>query len=250
MKPRRTAMGWTRTKCGPNVQGRVLVFSREWPNRESRPMWIDNPTQPIQDILGRHSSGESGAAGAARLSHPKPVALLERIISASCPSSGLVLDCFLGSGTTPRQQSAWAGWIRDRQWEVRHPLGAKAPDPAPRPATPPREVSVRLVECDKCKNIDRKGKPQKSPGTFNVRPSPSKTWACTSGPRRARTSRPSALSNRDEMIKVFAASQCTLAALHGKKGNSWIHVGPLDGPVSSGRCGASPARPSARPARR
>jgi site-specific DNA-methyltransferase (adenine-specific) len=30
----------------------------------------------------------------------KPVALMERIIAASCPPDGVVLDCFAGSGTT------------------------------------------------------------------------------------------------------------------------------------------------------
>lgn len=39
---------------------------------------------------------------AERLGYPtqKPVALLERIITAACPPDGLVLDAFLGSGTT------------------------------------------------------------------------------------------------------------------------------------------------------
>ena len=34
--------------------------------------------------------------------HPtqKPVELIERIIKASCPDDGIVLDCFMGSGTT------------------------------------------------------------------------------------------------------------------------------------------------------
>ena len=37
-----------------------------------------------------------------RTFHPtqKPVELIERIVKASCPEGGLVLDCFMGSGTT------------------------------------------------------------------------------------------------------------------------------------------------------
>ncbi len=39
---------------------------------------------------------------AERTSHPtqKPVEIMERIIRASCPRDGIVLDCFMGSGTT------------------------------------------------------------------------------------------------------------------------------------------------------
>ena len=39
---------------------------------------------------------------------------------------------------------------------------------------------------------------------------------------------------RDEMIKVFGGEPVSHSPLlHGKKANAWIHVGPLDGPVSS-----------------
>ncbi len=38
---------------------------------------------------------------------------------------------------------------------------------------------------------------------------------------------------RDEMIKVFGGEVVNHSpSLHGRKGNSWVHVGPLDGPVS------------------
>jgi hypothetical protein len=41
---------------------------------------------------------------------------------------------------------------------------------------------------------------------------------------------------RDEMIKVFGGEPVNHSPLlHGRKGNSWIHVGPLDGPVASGQ---------------
>lgn len=43
-----------------------------------------------------------GAGARERVDYPtqKPIALLERIIEASCPPGGLVLDCYGGSGTT------------------------------------------------------------------------------------------------------------------------------------------------------
>ena len=51
-------------------------------------LWLDFP--PVN------------SQAAERLGYPtqKPLPLLERIITASCPPAGLVLDCFLGSGTT------------------------------------------------------------------------------------------------------------------------------------------------------
>lgn len=43
-----------------------------------------------------------GAGAGERVDYPtqKPIALLERIIEASCPPNGMVLDCYGGSGTT------------------------------------------------------------------------------------------------------------------------------------------------------
>jgi adenine-specific DNA-methyltransferase len=39
---------------------------------------------------------------------------------------------------------------------------------------------------------------------------------------------------RDEMIKVFGGEPLNQSPLlHGRKGSSWVHVGPLDGPVSA-----------------
>ena len=35
-----------------------------------------------------------------RENHQKPLALIEKIIQASCPKQGIVLDPFMGSGTT------------------------------------------------------------------------------------------------------------------------------------------------------
>jgi hypothetical protein len=39
---------------------------------------------------------------------------------------------------------------------------------------------------------------------------------------------------RDEMIKVFGGEPVEHSPLlHGRKGNTWVHVGPLNAPVSS-----------------
>ncbi|MBK9755257.1 MAG: site-specific DNA-methyltransferase [Nannocystis sp.] len=60
----------------------------ESPGLRAQNLWDDiSPVNPM---------------AAERLGYPtqKPVALLERILAAACPPDGLVLDAFLGSGTT------------------------------------------------------------------------------------------------------------------------------------------------------
>ena len=60
----------------------------------------DLPGVPLQDVINDISPMHNLAAE--RLGYPtqKPQALLERIIEASCPKDGLVLDPFCGCGTT------------------------------------------------------------------------------------------------------------------------------------------------------
>lgn len=167
----------------------------------------------------------------------KPVALLERIISGSCPPSGLVLDCFLGSGTTAeaaeRLGRRWIG-IDNGKYAIH--LARKRLIQLHGQPCPPAETQYDYVECDKCKNIDRKEKPQKSPGTFNVRPFTVENMGVYQRAEEWQDFQTKRSIYRDEMIKVFGGEPVAHSPLlHGKKGNSWIHVGPLDGPVSSGQ---------------
>jgi adenine-specific DNA-methyltransferase len=174
-----------------------------------------------------------------RLGYPtqKPVALLERIIAASCPPSGLVLDCFAGSGTTAeaaeRLGRRWIG-IDNGKYAIH--LARKRLiqlHGQPRQVEKPQ---YDYVECDKCKNIDRKEKPQKSPGTFNVRPFTVENMGVYQRAEAWQDFQTKRSIYRDEMIKVFGGEPVAHSPLlHGKKGNAWIHVGPLDGPVSSGQ---------------
>lgn len=61
------------------------IFKRE--NRQMRSVWaIPAPGKP-EKIFGKHPA-------------QKPLALLERIVIASCPQGGVILDPFCGSGTT------------------------------------------------------------------------------------------------------------------------------------------------------
>jgi hypothetical protein len=158
-------------------------------------------------------------------------------VSLSCPPSGLVLDCFLGSGTTAeaaeRLGRRWIG-IDNGKYAIH--LARKRLiqlHGQPRQVEKPQ---YDYVECDKCKNIDRKEKPQKSPGTFNVRPFTVENMGVYQRAEAWQDFQTKRSIYRDEMIKVFGGEPVAHSPLlHGKKGNSWIHVGPLDGPVSSGQ---------------
>jgi hypothetical protein len=101
----------------------------------------------------------------------------------------------------------------------------------PRPAV---KAQYDYVECEKCKSIDRKEKPQRSPGAFTVRPFTVENMGVYQRAEAWQDFQTKRSLYRDEMIKVFGGEPGLHSPLlHGKKGNSWIHVGPLDGPVSS-----------------
>ena len=92
-------------------------------------VWACEPSRPyfyakragLEDVLTAHTENNyvagHGVPGA------KPVAILRRIIHALCPEGGLVLDPFLGSGSTGRaareEGRRWAGCeIGERLREV------------------------------------------------------------------------------------------------------------------------------------
>ena len=62
--------------------------------------YLDEPKIP-EDWWADINSIQSSSTEREDYPTQKPEALLERIIRASCPPGGLVLDCFMGSGTTP-----------------------------------------------------------------------------------------------------------------------------------------------------
>jgi DNA modification methylase len=176
---------------------------------------------------------------AERLGYPtqKPVSLLERIVSAACPTGGLVLDCFAGSGTTAeaaeRLGRRWIG-IDNGKYAVH--LARKRLIQLHGQPRPAEKAQYDYVECDKCKNIDRKQKPQRSPGAYNVRPFTVENMGVYQRAEAWQDFQTKRSIYRDEMIKVFGGEPVAHSPLlHGKKGNTWIHVGPLDGPVSSGQ---------------
>ena len=145
-----------------------------YPKGGGRPRYkryLDADGQPLQSIWDDISPVNSQASE--RLGYPtqKPVALLERIISASCPPGGLILDCFMGSGTTPeaaeRLGRRWIG-IDNGKYAVH--LARKRLIQLQGQPRPPAKEQHDYVECDHCGNIERKPKKQRSPGSYSVRP--------------------------------------------------------------------------------
>lgn len=167
----------------------------------------------------------------------KPVALLDRIISASCPPGGLVLDCFMGSGTTAeaaeRLGRRWIG-IDNSKYAIH--LARKRLIQLHGQQRPPEKPQYDYVECEHCKNIERKEKSQRSPGPFEVRPFTVENMGVYQRAGEWQDFQTQRSLYRDEMIKVFGGEPVGHSPLlHGRKGGSWIHVGPLDGPVSVGQ---------------
>lgn len=174
-----------------------------------------------------------------RLGYPtqKPVALLERIINASTPPTGMILDCFMGSGTTAeaaeRLGRRWIG-IDNGKYAIH--LARKRLINLHGTPKPPEKTQFDYVECKDCGNIERKEKSQKSPGPFQVQPFTVENMGAYQRAEAWQDFQLNRSKYRDEMIRVFGGEPTnTSSLLHGKKGQRWVHVGPLDGPVSEGQ---------------
>jgi adenine-specific DNA-methyltransferase len=129
----------------------------ESPGLRAQNLWDDIP--PVNPMA------------AERLGYPtqKPVALLERVVAATCPAGGLVLDPFLGSGTT-----AEAAERLGRRW-----IGVDSNPDAIRIArgrlvalhgTAARGVvTAGYRSCEACKQVTRRTRTAKGP-PLQVRP--------------------------------------------------------------------------------
>lgn len=164
----------------------------------------------------------------------KPLALLERIIKMSSPPGGLVLDCFMGSGTTleaaERLGRRWIG-IDCGKYAVH--LARKRMILLHGTKRPPDTNAFDFIECESCKNVERKPKKQKSPGPFEVRPFTVESMGVYQRAEQWQDFQLERNRYRDEMVRVYGGEPTdTHPLLHGKKERSWIHIGPLDSPVS------------------
>jgi len=192
------------------------------------------PGVPLQDIWTDVSAINSQAIEASGYPTQKPLPLLERIVSVSCPPGGTVLDCFLGSGTTAeaaeRLGRQWIG-IDNGKYAIH--LARKRLIQLHGQSKTVEKPQFEYIECDKCKTIERKEKPRKTRDTFNVRPFTVENMGVYQRAEQWQDFQTQRSKYRDEMIKVFGGEVVDHSPLlHGRKSNSWVHVGPLDGPVS------------------
>lgn len=190
---------------------------------------------PVQSIWTDIPAVNSQAAERMGFPTQKPVQLVDRIIRATTPPGGLVVDCFMGSGTTAeaaeRLGRRWIG-IDNGKYAIH--LARKRLIQLHGQAQPIDKPQYDYIECNHCKGVERKEKSQRSPGLFDVRPFTVENMGVYQRAEQWQDFQTQRTRYRDEMIKLFGGEVVPHSQfLHGRKNNSWIHVGPLDGPVSS-----------------
>lgn len=164
----------------------------------------------------------------------KPVALVERIISASCPPGGLVLDCFMGSGTTlEAAERLGRRWIGIDAGKYATHLARKRLILLHGQPKAPEKPRYDYVECEHCRNIERKEKKTRSSERYDVGPFTMENMGVYQRAEAWQDFQQNRSVYRDEMVRVFGGEPTeTHPLLHGKKGKAWIHIGPLDGAIS------------------
>ncbi|HEY3353163.1 MAG TPA: site-specific DNA-methyltransferase [Polyangia bacterium] len=213
-------------------QGRIIQTSPGAVPQYKR--YLDEmPGVPVQNLWADVSIINNRSAEALGYPTQKPVELLERIIRASCPPDGLVLDAFMGSGTTceaaERLGRRWIG-IDNGKYAIH--LARKRLiqlHGQSRPAEPKYEY----VECEHCKEASARQKPQRSPGAHQVRPFTVENMGVYQRAEAWQEFQTQRNLYRDEMIRIFGGEPMDHSPLlHGQKHGTWVHIGPLDAPVS------------------
>lgn len=153
-----------------------------------------------------------------RLGYPtqKPQALLERIIDSSSDQSDLILDCFVGSGTT-----AVAAENLGRRWIA--------------------------IDCSKFAiHTTRKRLIEANAAPFSVENVG--FYARADDWRDLWAEQPAAKIYRDALVEIYGGTASDgYAHLHGRKGNHWVHIGPLNAPVSPAQIRAIAAEAATTP---
>lgn len=188
------------------------------PQGEQNIKYLDeNPGSPITSLWDEDGL-QLNTSSAERTGYPtqKPVELLKRIVSISCPKGGLVLDAFMGSGTTCEAVEQLAGelnclWIGiDNSKFAIH------------------TARKRLIE------LNGKPKAEKNTGVYKVRPFTVENMGYY---QRGVKWDPIQVGNqadvyRQAIIELFGGEYAPYSKLlHGKKKGAWVHIGPLSQPL-------------------
>jgi adenine-specific DNA-methyltransferase len=210
-----------------------LIYYPPKGSRLASKKFLDDEGMPLMSVWTDIPPVNSQAQE--RLGYPtqKPVALLERIIATSCPQGGLVLDCFAGSGTTAEAaERLGRRWICIDNSKYAIHLTRKRMihlEGQPKPSIAHYDYS----ECPQCKNINRKERRGKSADVLRVRPFTMENMGVYQRASEWQGFQQNRSAYRDEMIRVFGGEPVKHSPLlHGRKGGAWVHVGPLDAPVS------------------
>jgi adenine-specific DNA-methyltransferase len=217
------------------VEGR-LDFPTDKTKRIQRRRFLDElEGEPLQNLWDDIYPVNPMALEGLGFPTQKPISLLQRIISLSSPPGGLVLDCFLGSGTTAEAaERLGRNWVGIDNGKYGIHLARKRLIQLHGQPRPPEKPAYDYVECKQCKNIERKEKPQRNPGVFQVGPFSLENMGVYQRASEWQGFQQHRTAYRDEMIRVFGGEPVDHSPLlHGRKGNAWVHVGPLDAPVSS-----------------
>ncbi len=206
--PRGRHWAYSKTKMEELDKGNRLTYSKSGMPRVKYYL-NEQLGPPLQCLWNDVKTVNSQAAE--RMSYPtqKPLALLQRIIAASSNPNDLVLDCFGGSGTTA--------------------LAAETMKDSEGKAAPRRWISV---DCGKFAiHITRKRLIEANARPFAVE---NIGFYSRAGEWKDLSNRSSAVAKyRDAMTRVYGGAPVEgFTYLHGKKGERWIHVGPLHAPVS------------------
>lgn len=186
-------------------------------NVPRRIMYLDeSPGVQLQDIWTDIAPVQGGSTQSTGYPTQKPVDLLKRILKLSCPRNGILLDAFMGSGTTcevaeqlaEELNCSWIG-IDNSKFAV-------------------HTARKRLIE------LNGMSKGKKGDGVYKVRPFTVENMGYY---QRGVKWDPIQIGNqadayRQAIIELFGGEYAPYSKLlHGKKKGAWIHVGPLSAPI-------------------
>ena len=173
---------------------------------------------PTSDVWTDIPSFQTDNASRSYTGYPtqKPIRLLKRIVESGCPQNGIILDAFVGSGTTCEAAEqlvddlncSWIG-IDNSKFAI-------------------HTARKRLIE------LNGKPKGKRGEGVYKVRPFTVENMGYY---QRGAKWDPIQVGNqadayRQAIIELFGGEYAPYSKLlHGKKKGAWIHIGPLSQPL-------------------
>jgi DNA modification methylase len=176
-------------------------------------MYLDeSPGVPTQDLWTDIKKLEASSLERVGYDTQKPESLLQRIVKASSPEGGLVLDCFVGSGTT-----AVVAEKLNRRW-IAADLGRFAVHTARK-----RLLSVPGVKPFSVQNL----------GKYERQAWQTAEFVTAGGADALEQQRLREAAYRNFILDLYHATPVNGHVwLHGVKSSRMIHVGAVDAPVT------------------